>query len=598
MDKKIVLVGNPNVGKSIFFNDLTGAYVDVSNFPGTTVDISIGKYNNHTIIDTPGVYGISSFNDEERVTKEVVLSADLVINVVDATNLERDLFLTLQLLDMGKPLIIALNMVDEAKKKGIEVDVYTLSNTLGVEVIPTVAIKKKGLDRVKKSLAKGRIGVQDRLIEQEITPLLKKMPIHEAILYLEEDPVIISKHRGKYSGKREEFYLHRRKRVDKVCEKCVIDKNENNGISSKLGYLLVHPFYGVLSLIGILGLVFIFIGDFVSQRVVDFTEGYIMGELVEPGLVGFLGKYIDMDTFLGSLLIGEFGVFTLTITYLMGLLLPLVLGFYFVMSIMEDSGYLPRVAVLLDKLMTKIGLNGKGIIPIILGFGCVTMATITTRILGTQRERTIATFLLAISIPCSAQLGVIVGLLAPLGGYYIVVYILVMVMVFIIIGKLLSMLVPGKSSPLLLDLPPLRLPRMKNVIKKTYHKTLSFLQDAAPLFALGAMIICILQFFGILAKIQAFLSPLTVNWLQLPKETANVFIMGLIRRDFGTAGLYSLTLTAKETIVALTTITLFVPCIASVMVILKERGVLAGIITVVLSIVIAFTTGGIVAILI
>ena len=191
MSKKIVLVGNPNVGKSIFFNDLTGAYVDVSNFPGTTVDISIGKYKRYTVIDTPGVYGISAFNDEEKVTKEVVLSADIILNVVDATNLERDLFLTLQLIDMGKPVIIALNMVDEAKKKGIEVDVYTLSNLLGVEVIPTIAVKGKGLDKVRNSLSKARVGAFDYQMEKEIEPLLKKMPIHEAILYLEEDPMIL-----------------------------------------------------------------------------------------------------------------------------------------------------------------------------------------------------------------------------------------------------------------------------------------------------------------------------------------------------------------------------------------------------------------------
>lgn len=598
MSKKIVLVGNPNVGKSLFFNYLTGAYRDVSNFPGTTVEVSIGKYKNYTIIDTPGVYSVSSFNDEEKVTKEVILSeADILLNVIDATNLERDLFLTLQLIDMGKPLIIALNMVDEARKQGVIIDVYSLSCLLGVEIIPTVAIKKKGLDRVRISLNKARIGIEDQKLRREITHLIKKMPTCEAILYLEDDPMLITKYGGKIKGQREAYYTYRRERVDRICATIVKNSKTNNSLS-KLSYLLVHPFYGLIFLMGILATTYIFIGDFVSQRLVNFTEGYIMQQVIEPGIVGILRRYVNFDTFLGSLLIGEFGVFTLTITYLMGLLLPLVLGFYFVMSLMEDSGYLPRVAVLLDKLMTKIGLNGKGIIPIILGFGCVTMAIITTRMLGSKRERTIATFLLAISIPCSAQLGVIVGLLAPLGGYYITIYLVVILFVFVVVGKLLSILIPGKSCPLLLNLPPLRFPRISNVVKKTFHKSLGFLKDAAPLFAMGAMLICSLQFYGILHRLQGFLSPLIVNWLQLPKETANVFIMGLIRRDFGTAGLYSLTLTAKETIVALTTITFFVPCFASVMVILKERGIFNGILAVILSIIIAFATGGILAILI
>lgn len=598
MGKNIVLVGNPNVGKSIFFNDFTGAYVDVSNFPGTTVDVSMGKYKDYTVIDTPGVYGISSFNDEEKVTKKVAISGDVIINVVDANNLERDLFLTLQLIDMGKPLIVVLNMIDEAEKSGRKIDTYMLSNLLGVEVIPTIATKKKGLDKVKKSITKAKTGVQDPKIIQDIQKLSKRIPTEEALLLLEEDQEVLNKYKAAPKGLREYYYLNRRNRVNKICEKSVIDSTKAKRLNYKLSNVLVHPFYGSLSLTLVLGLIYLFIGDLVSQRIVDFTEGYIMGELVQPGLTSILARFIDVNSFLGSLIIGEFGVFTLTITYLLGLLLPLVLGFYFVMSIMEDSGYLPRVAVLLDKLMTKIGLNGKGIIPIILGFGCVTMATITTRILGTQRERTIATFLLAISIPCSAQLGVIVGLLAPLGGYYIGVYIMVMVLVFIIIGKLLSMLVPGKSSPLLLDLPPLRFPRFKNVVKKTYHKTLSFLQDAAPLFAIGAMLIGVLQYFGILEMLQSTLSPLTVNWLRLPKESANIFIMGLIRRDFGTAGLFTLALTPQQTIVSLVTITLFVPCLASMMVILKERGIFSGIITVILSIIIAFTTGGLVAMLI
>ncbi|QNO15657.1 ferrous iron transport protein B [Alkalicella caledoniensis] len=598
MGKKIVLVGNPNVGKSVFFNAFTGAYVDVSNFPGTTVDISVGKYKNYEVIDTPGVYGISSFNDEERVTKEVVIQADMIVNVVDANNLERDLFLTLQLLDMGKPMILVLNMIDEAKKNGREIDTFKLSNLIGVEVISTIATKKIGIDKVKEAITRAKKGTMDQKISSDISKLHKSLSQEIRLLILEDDQPVLDKYGLKKRGRREEYYLYRRHRVNEICREVIMDRNIKDSIKLRLSNILIHPLWGSVFLVLSLFLIYIFIGDIVSQRIVDFTEGYIMGQLVEPGLVGLISKVINPSSFLGSLLIGEYGIFTLTITYLLGLLLPLVLGFYFVLAIMEDSGYLPRIAVLLDKLMNKIGLNGKGIIPIILGFGCVTMATITTRVLGSQRERTIATFLLAVSIPCSAQLAVIVGLISPLGGYYIALYIFVMISIFIIIGKLLSVIMPGKSSALLIDLPPLRLPRLKNITKKTYHKTIGFLQDAAPLFAMGAMLIGFLQYFDILSSIQNLMTPLTVDWLGLPKEAANVFIMGLIRRDFGTAGLYTLSLTSSQVLVSLVTITLFVPCIASMMVIIKERGLFSGVITFLLSIVIAFFTGGLLAILV
>lgn len=598
MSKKVVLVGNPNVGKSVFFNWFTGAYVDVSNFPGTTVDISTGKYNEYEIIDTPGVYGISSFNDEERVTKDVVLQADVIINVVDANNLERDMFLTLQLLDMGRPMVLAVNMVDEARKNGRDIDIHKLSYMLDIEVIPTVATKKIGLEKVKRAVGRAKVGVMDIKILKHLNEMSSRIPKDVRLLILEDDEPLLDKYGFQKGGKREEFYLYRRHRVNEICGKVITHRPISDSFPYKLSKILVHPFWGSIFLGSMLFLVYLFIGDVISQKVVEFTEGYLMGQLVEPGIMGIVSKIVDQDTFLGSLLIGEYGIFTLTITYLLGLLLPLVLGFYFILSIMEDSGYLPRIAVLLDKLMNKIGLNGKGIIPIILGFGCVTMAIITTRVLGTQRERSIATFLLAISIPCSAQLAVIVGLLSPLGGYYIAIYIAMMLVMFMIVGKLLAVILPGKSSPLLIDLPPLRFPKIKNISKKTYHKTIGFLQDAAPLFAVGAMLICTLQYFDILTKIQAIMTPLTVNWLRLPKEAANVFIMGLIRRDFGTAGLYTLDLTPTQILVALVTITLFVPCIASMMVIIKERGIFSGVLTFILSIAIAFFTGGFVAMII
>jgi ferrous iron transport protein B len=292
---------------------------------------------------------------------------------------------------------------------------------------------------------------------------------------------------------------------------------------------------------------------------------------------------------------GEFGVITMTVTYLFFLLLPLVISFYLTLSILEDSGYLPRLAAMADRLFTKVGLNGKAIIPIILGFGCVTMATITTRMLGTEREKTIATTILQFVIPCSAQLAVITVLLSAAGPKAIVLYVIVILTVLLLTSTILNKIVPGQSSPLILDLPLMSLPDPKNIFRKTYYRSLGFMKEATPLFFLGTAIIGLLQITGLINYWINFLEPLTTKLLQLPKESAVAFIMGMVRRDFGAAGLFHMNLNQYQTVVALVTITLFVPCIASFLVMIKERGLKKGLIIWAGTWFFAFTIGGIVS---
>jgi ferrous iron transport protein B len=289
----------------------------------------------------------------------------------------------------------------------------------------------------------------------------------------------------------------------------------------------------------------------------------------------------------------------MTPIYLLGLLLPLVVGFYLILSVLEDSGYLPRIATLVDRVLMGLGLNGRAVIPMILGFGCVTMATITTRILGSKRERFIATMLLGLAIPCSAQIGVIAGLVAPLGFKYAMIYFITVFAVFVISGTVLNKVMPGKSTDLLIDLPPLRLPQISNVLKKTYTKSVMFMKEAGPLFAIGAALITIMQYTGMLDSVIGAFAPITEGFLKLPPQVATAFIMGIVRRDFGAAGLDSLAkaglLSAPQIIVALVAITLFVPCIAAIMVIFKERSWKESVGIWVGSFVIAFLTAGILA---
>lgn len=570
--RRIVLAGNPNTGKSVFFNYFTGMYVDVSNFPGTTLEISHGLLGDDVIIDTPGVYGISSFNDEERIARDIILSADTVINIVNAVHLERDLFLTQQIIDTGVPVVVALNMMDEAGRQGLKIDIDLLGDLLGVPVIPTVAVKKEGLTELKQLLSAARAGHITPGLDNLVETLVNRVGSRgEALLVLEGDPVVAGRHGLQPENRREEIYLKRRDRVNDIVKHVLKEASKGASLGSLLGRWMIKPVTGLPILALALYAMYQVIGVFIAGTVVGVTEETIMLGKYEPAVRGLVGRVISGESTLGIILVGEFGLMTMMVTYILGLLLPLVAGFYFFLSLFEDSGYLPRIATLVDRLLNGLGLNGRGVIPLILGFGCVTMATITTRLLASDRERRIAILLLGLTIPCSAQMGVIAGMLAAVGGWYVALYALVIFTVLVMAGTILNTMLPGKSTDLLIDLPPLRLPRLDNVLKKTGTKSYSFLREAFPLFALGAILISVFQVTGILDFLRSLLAPLTVGWLNLPGEASTAFIMGIVRRDFGAAGLTDMALAPVQTIAALITITLFVPCIASILILFKER---------------------------
>ncbi|MDW7710119.1 MAG: ferrous iron transport protein B [Deferrisomatales bacterium] len=594
--RRVVLVGNPNVGKSIFFGSWSGVYVEVSNFPGTTVEVHRGRAGDDDLFDTPGVYGVGSFNDEERVARDVVLGADLVVNVVDATHLERDLFLTLQLLDMGLPTLVALNFCDEAEAAGLEIDVPGLAEALGVPVIPTAAAHGRGLQEVYQALDRAVPGKAHPELEAQVVRLLDRVPSRpEALLLLEGDPVVAARHGVAPLEGREGVYLLRRRRVDELVERHVRRPEGSVRFRDRLGRLCLEPLTGLPILFLVLWGCYQLIGVWVAGGVVDLTEGTLLRGYYEPWMRGLVGRWVPGASVLGRILVGEFGVLTMTVTYLLGLLLPLVMGFYTALSLLEDSGYLPRLAALLDRLMNAVGLNGRAVIPVILGFGCVQLGTITTRILGSQRERTIATSILNFVIPCSAQLGVIVGMLAAVGAGYTAAYALVIFACLVAVGTLLHRIIPGQSTALLIDLPPMRWPRPGNVVRKIFVRSYFFMREAYVWFVVGALGVSLLQVSGGLAAWQRGLAPLTEGWLKLPREAATAFVMGMVRRDFGAAGLTELSLSPWQTVVSLVTITLFVPCIASLMILFKERGVREAVLIWLTACALAFAVGGTVA---
>lgn len=616
--RKLVLVGNPNVGKSVIFNALTGQNVDVSNYPGTTIDISHGVLGKDKLSDTPGIYGVSSFNDEERIARAMLLEADVIINAVSALSLDRDLFLTLQLIEMGKPMIVVVNQMDEAKGRGLEVDVASFSIALGVPVISCIATQKKGIADIVKAIEKAGCGVSNPEIEELYRPYMDKgIDRALALLVAEGDEISITA-TGISVGKhnRDAIYQKRRQEVNRLCAHFVKTDNRRKSFSTKLGHFLLHPLWGTVVAVTVCYLVFYqFLGVLIAGDLVQLTEKTLMNGYYEPFVHGIGARffpcvitasgtseavynfypYASPATFAGNLLFGEYGVFTLSVTYLLGLLFPLVLGFYLGLSLMEDSGYLPRLAVTVDRVMNKFGLNGRAIIPLILGLGCVTMATITTRLLSTKREKLIATALLGIAIPCSAQLGVVSGVLAKSGGFMAwSIYGFLTVAILAVAGVMLNQIVPGKSDALFIDLPPMRLPRISNVLRKTWSKSVSFLQESFPMFVLAGVVVTLAQVTGLLGWFIETLKPITVNWLLLPDDPriATTFILGIVRRDFAAFGLTDVGLSAAQAVTAMMVITLFVPCIATVGVMIKERGIKVALTIWLSSWILAFAVGG------
>lgn len=629
--QSIVLAGNPNVGKSVIFNALTGSDADVSNYPGTTIDIARGHLGKDELADTPGIYGVSSFNDEERAARKMILAADIVINVVSAITLERDLFLTVQLVEMGKPLILVINQWDEAKHRGITIDLNRLAAEFGVEVLTCVAVKDEGIEEIKAAVAKARPGkIRPELLEL-IEPILnqststKEISQAMAVLIVEGDEPTATACGVSVASHRAEIYSFRRKFVNDLVEASVVQSGSKRSFSNKLGKLLLHPIWGSAISFAVCYLIFYqMLGVWIAGNLVDFTEKQTMKVYYEPNVrrlaanvfpstitvgdkkfdfpqgtlkdvaaskeldqaisaktvpadeISFnFWSYHNILSVLGNVFVGEYGLATLTVTYLIGLLMPLVIGFYLGLSLLEDSGYLPRLAVLVDRMMNKIGLNGRAIIPLILGLGCVTMATITTRLLTTRREKIIATALLGVAIPCSAQLGVVSGTLARAGGGAAwAVYLFVVIGILAITGVLLNMVLPGKSQGLMIDLPPMRLPRLDNVLRKTWKKSWNFLVDATPMFFLAGFVVTLAQMVGLLDLIIKVLQPIVVNWLNLPNDPRipTTFILGIVRRDFASFGLADVALTPVQAVTAMIVITLFVPCIATVGVMIKERG--------------------------
>jgi ferrous iron transport protein B len=347
------------------------------------------------------------------------------------------------------------------------------------------------------------------------------------------------------------------------------------GLAARLGYLTTHPAWGWLILAGILYALYWFVGVFGAGALVGILEENLFGEIINPAVTGLVNQWLA-DSWLAELLVGPYGLWTMGMTYALALILPIVTTFFLAFGVLEDSGYLPRLAALSNQLFKRLGLNGKAVLPMVLGLGCVTMATLTTRVLESKRERFLVTLLLALAVPCSAQLGVVMGMLAGISFSAALIWSGVVLLVLLAIGWLAARLVPGERTLLLVELPPLRVPQAGNVLVKTLARLEWYIKEVVPLFLFGALLMFLLDRSGLLAWLIQAGEPLVSGWLGLPAEASAAFLMGFLRRDFGATGLFVMQseglLTPLQVVVAMVTVTLFIPCIASVMMIAKERG--------------------------
>jgi len=642
---KIVLVGSPNVGKSSLFNALSGNYTVVSNYPGTSVEISRGKSKigdkEYEIIDTPGMYSLLPVSEEERVSQRLLFDEKtfVCLHVVDARNLRRMLSFTLQLLEARLPLILVLNMMDEAEERGIEIDIQELSRSLKIPVVGTVSSEGKGIEELKASIMEFTHEKSTREIDYgpEVEPYVSEIESllgtteetgiskrSLALLLLQGDRTALDfvyspgevyrrkreKSKGSETGFEEcqklaeiasekagiplsyLFTLKRQELVNEIVEQVmeVQEKEKETGQETKtekkkretkkillaenIDSVLTHPLLGipVLFLVLYFGL-YLFVGVFAAGTLVDFLENTVFGEHINPLVTTWFTSLVPYPA-LQDLFVGEYGIFTQAVTYTIALILPIVGAFFLVFSIIEDAGYLPRLGLLLDGMFKKIGLSGRAVIPMVLGFGCSTMATMVTRTLETKRERLISTILLALAIPCSAQLGIILSILSgnPNG---LIIWAGVIVLEFAFIGYLAARLLPGEAPTFILEMPPLRIPRLSNIAVKTYSRMHWYFLEVLPLFVLASVLIWIGKLTGLFALALKAMEYPTV-WIGLPANAADIFLFGFFRRDFGAAGLYGMhdagLLTGVQLVVAAVTLTLFMPCVAQFMMTIKERG--------------------------
>lgn len=617
MEAKIILVGNPNVGKSAIFNLLTGVYTSVSNYPGTTVDVFRGRCRlggrEFEVIDTPGMYSLSPLTEEERIARWLLFREQpaVVLHVIDAKNINRMLGLTLELLTAKLPVVVVLNIMDEAQKLGMSVDAARLSQMLGVPVVAMAATRGQGFAALQRVLLRQsppcdgspssydwspRLNTAVQAIAEHLHGDYHGMPANVvAAMLLQDDEEIwqmakrehhyrqlrqrVAMEQGEYEEPLSFVMAVERQRLVRRIVKTVVKQSRRatgSTIADVVGDWCTRPLTGLPILAAILyfGL-YKFVGVFGAGVAVDFLSVHVFDGFLTPGAVRLTETYLPWP-WLQDLIVGPYGLFTMGIRYAVAIVIPIAATFFLAFAVLEDSGYLPRLALLADAILKPLGLTGRAVIPLTLGLGCGTMAVMVSRVLETRRERFLVTLLLALAVPCSAQLGVVLGILSH-NQLVLLLWGAIIGSVFLTVGRLAAWLLPGRPGVFYMELPPLRLPSGRNMLLKAFTRLRWYFREVLPIFIATSLLLWWGDITGVLAVAMKWLAPI-VTGMGLPEVTAQVFLLGFFRRDYGAAGLYELQrvglLHDGQLLVAAVVLTLFVPCITQWLITVRERGLL------------------------
>ena len=562
---EILLIGSPNVGKSVVFSRLTGVHVIASNYPGTTVGYTRGFMKlgeeRAEVIDVPGTYTLEPTSEAEEVASRMLNTGDVVINVVNATNLERNLYLTLQLLERDIPVVVALNMWDDTRHRGIHIDLDKLRELLGVPVIPTVAVTGQGIKE---------------LVESIPNATLPDTPVRS----------------------RDERWTT----IGSIIDQVQRVTHRHHTWQERLGDASVKPLTG-----GIIALAALASAFMVIRLIGEGLIGYVLEPLFDNLWAPVILRLSDLlggggflhDIVIGKIAGGEvnfvesFGLLTTGLFVPFGMVLPYIIAFYLVLGLLEDIGYLPRLAVLMDTIMHRLGLHGYAIIPTLLGFGCNVPAVLATRILESKRERFIAATLISIAIPCAALQAMILGLVGQHGVQYVAIVYGTLFVVWIILGIIINRAVKGFSPELLIEIPPYRLPSWRAVLQKLWMRVYGFLVEAIPIILGAVLVINVLYFLRVFDAIANVTAPVVTGLLGLPKEAVTAIVIGFLRKDVALGMLAPLALTAEQLVVGSVVLAMFFPCIATFVVLLRELGVVNLLKAVGIMIIAALVVGGI-----
>ena len=544
-EKKILLMGNPNVGKSAIFSRLTGARVTVSNYPGTTVGISqgymkLGKGERGLLIDVPGVYNLEASCKADEVCYGMLEQGDIVVNIVDATNLERNLFLTLELRERKVPMVVALNMWDERRHKGIEIDVDKLEKELGVPVIPTCGITGVGINRLMVTIR--------NLQKKEFAPLTRDEKWEE---------------------------------IGRIVDSAQTLHHHHHTFLERLEDISTRPATGLPIAVLVIFLSFMIV-RFIAEGLIGYVFDPLFEKLwlplVERLSMALGGGGVLHEVLVGKLIDGQidfgisFGLLTTGLYVPLAAVLPYILSFYLVLGVLEDFGYLPRLATQVDNLFHRLGLHGYAIVPMILGLGCNVPGAMALRLMETRREKFIAATLMAVAVPCMAQIAMIVGLVGQRGGQYVAGIFGILLTILIVKGLLMNRIMKGSSPEILWEIPPYRIPQPLAVIKKLWMRVSEFLKEAVPFVLLGVFVVNLLYMLGIIDILSRVFAPVLSGLWGLPKETISAMLIGFLRKDVAVGMLGPLDLTTKQLVTACTILAIYFPCVATFIVMVRELG--------------------------